>query len=196
LNAKLRFLELQLEEGRENVTNYSKEKRALDKKLKSAIRELEEEETKVKRKLLRLETLERKLKHTEEETSKFLIKREFLETQNYSLKRQKDTLTAQLDAALLVSEKNHIDQQQQKPTYQVSTDTDRKPATVKEPADIKINERNKLDDIKEDEESDDLSDTLSKGKYDFKDDDIKDLHDIPKEEVKYDFKDDDLLKDV
>jgi hypothetical protein len=189
LNAKLRFLELQLEEGRENVTNYSKEKRAQDKKLKSAIRELEDEESKVKRKLLRLETLERKLKHTEEETSKLLIKREFLETQNYSMKRQKDTLTAQLDAALLVSEKNHIDQQQQKPTYQVSTDTDRKTKVDRKDKDIKIDDHKydyKLDEIQEEDDDD------TKGKYDFKDDDIKDHHDDNKEERKYDFKDDEL----
>jgi len=58
----LRFLELQLEEGRENVTNYSKDKRALDKDLKSAVRELEDEQSIATGLSLRIETLERNVK--------------------------------------------------------------------------------------------------------------------------------------
>jgi len=98
-------LELQLEEGRENVTNYSKEKRALDKDLKSAIRELEEEQGIATGLSLRVETLERTIKKVEEETERGLIGKELLDEQNYSLKREKDTLRAQLDAALFVNEK-------------------------------------------------------------------------------------------
>jgi len=125
LNAKLRFLELQLEEGRENVTNYSKEKRALDKDLKSAIRELEEEQGIATGLSLRVETLERTIKKVEEETERGLIGKELLDEQNYSLKREKDTLRAQLDAALFVNEKlnaelpkpNQISDEQQGKDY-------------------------------------------------------------------------------
>jgi len=105
LNARLRFLELQLEEGRENSTNYSKDKRTLDKELKSATRELEEEQGIATGLLLRIETLERTIRKVEEETERDLIKKDLLDTQNYSLKREKDTLRAQLDAALYVNEK-------------------------------------------------------------------------------------------
>jgi len=105
LNAKLKFMEFQLEEGRENVTNYSKDKRALDKDLKSAIRELEEEQGIATGLSLRVGTLERTIKKVEEETERGLIGKELLDEQNYSLKREKDTLRAQLDAALFVNEK-------------------------------------------------------------------------------------------
>jgi len=105
LNAKLRFLELQLEEGRENVANFTKEKRSLDKQLKTAIRELEEEQTLSTSALRRLETLERQLTALQEQLSKKTLQRDLLETQNYSLTRQKDTLTAQLDAALYINAK-------------------------------------------------------------------------------------------
>jgi len=101
----LRFLELQLEEGRENTTNYSKDKRTLDKELKSATRELEEEQGIATGLLLRIETLERTIRKVEEETDRDLIKKDLLDTQNYSEKREKDTLRAQLDAALYVNEK-------------------------------------------------------------------------------------------
>jgi chromosome segregation ATPase len=98
-------LELQLEEGRENVTNYSKDKRALDKDLKSAVRELEDEQSIATGLSLRIETLERNVKKIEEETERDLIRKDLLDEQNYSLKREKDTLRAQLDAALFVNEK-------------------------------------------------------------------------------------------
>jgi len=98
-------LELQLEEGRENVTNYSKEKRVLDKDLKSAIRELEEEQSIATGLSLRTETLERSIKKVEEETEREIIRKDLFDEQNYSLKREKDTLRAQLDAALFVNEK-------------------------------------------------------------------------------------------
>jgi len=105
LNAKLRFLELQLEEGRENANNYSKDKRTIDKELKSATRELEEEQGISTGLLLKIETLERTLKKIEEETDRDLIRKDLFDAQNYSLKREKDTLRAQLDAALYVHEK-------------------------------------------------------------------------------------------
>jgi len=105
LNAKLRFLELQLEEGRENVANFTKEKRTLDKELKSATKDLEEEQTFSTNALRRLETLERQLMQLQEQLSKSTLQRDYLETQNYSLTRQKDTLTAQLDAALYINTK-------------------------------------------------------------------------------------------
>jgi len=105
LNAKLRFLELQLEEGRENVANFTKEKRSIDKQLKTAIRELEDEQALSTHALRRLETLERQLITLQEQLSKGTLEQDFLETQNYSLTRQKDTLTAQYDAARYVSEK-------------------------------------------------------------------------------------------
>jgi len=105
LNAKLRFLELQLEEGRENANNYSKDKRTIDKELKSATRELEEEQGIATGLLLKIETLERTLKKIEEETDRDLIRKDLFDAQNYSLKREKDTLRAQLDAALYVHEK-------------------------------------------------------------------------------------------
>jgi len=103
LNAKHRFLELQLEEGRENVVNFTKEKRALDKQLKTAIRELEEEQALSTHAARRLETLERQLIGIQQQISKSTQQRDTLETVNYSLTRQKDTLTAQLDAALYVN---------------------------------------------------------------------------------------------
>jgi len=105
LNAKLRFLQLQLDEGKENSNNYSKDKRTLDKELKSATRELEDEQAIATSLLLRIETLERTINKVEEETDRDLIRKDFLDTQNYSLKREKDTLRAQLDAALFVNEK-------------------------------------------------------------------------------------------
>jgi chromosome segregation ATPase len=125
LNAKLKFMEFQLEEGRENVTNYSKDKRALDKDLKSAIRELEEEQGIATGLSLRVGTLERTIKKVEEETERGLIGKELLDEQNYSLKREKDTLRAQLDAALFVNEKlnaelpkpNQISDEQQGKDY-------------------------------------------------------------------------------
>jgi chromosome segregation ATPase len=105
LNAKLRFLQLQLDEGKENSNNYSKDKRTLDKELKSATRELEDEQAIATSLLLRIETLERTINKVEEETDRDLIRKDFLDTQNYSFKREKDTLRAQLDAALFVNEK-------------------------------------------------------------------------------------------
>jgi len=125
-------LELQLEEGRENVTNYSKDKRALDKDLKSAIRELEEEQSIATGLSLRIETLERNVKKIEEETERDLIRKDLLDEQNYSLKREKDTLRAQLDAALFVNEKlnaelpkpNQISDEQDAGTHQQETTSD------------------------------------------------------------------------
>jgi chromosome segregation ATPase len=126
LNAKLRFLELQLEEGRENVTNYSKDKRVLDKELKSAARELEEEQSIATSLLLRMETLERTCNKIEEETAKSLIHRDLLETQNYSLKRQKDTLSTQLDAANYVNEKLNAEIPKVKQYHQETSDLNTK----------------------------------------------------------------------
>jgi len=128
LNAKLRFLELQLEEGRENVANFTKEKRSLDKQLKTAIRELEEEQALSTQALRRLETLERQLTVSQEQLSKKTLQRDLLETQNYSLTRQKDTLTAQLDAALFINAKLNAElPKEQRLTATGESEGDKKP---------------------------------------------------------------------
>uniref|UniRef100_A0A6B2L810 Myosin tail domain-containing protein n=1 Tax=Arcella intermedia TaxID=1963864 RepID=A0A6B2L810_9EUKA len=105
LNARLRFLELQLEEGRENVTNFTKEKRSLEKQLKSAIKELEEEETLSNHLALRAEALSRQLTQLNATSSKAFKELGQQELTNYELSRQKDTLTAQLDAASYINAK-------------------------------------------------------------------------------------------
>jgi len=124
LNAKHRFLELQLEEGRENVVNFTKEKRALENNLKAAVRELEEEQALSTHAVRRLETLERQLISIQQQISKSTQQRDAVETSNYSLTRQKDTLTAQLDAAVYVNAKLSAElPKDRKPTNTTEADT-------------------------------------------------------------------------
>jgi len=105
LNAKIRVLELQLQDERENDSTFKKDKRKLDQELKEAYVQLEEHMAKSARDARRIESLERQITLLKERHDKVLFERNNLETMKYGLERTKETIKAQLDAAKLVNDK-------------------------------------------------------------------------------------------
>jgi len=105
LNAKIRVLELQLQDERESDSTFKKDKRKLDQELKEAYVQLEEHMAKSARDARKIESLERQIKLTKEQHDKIVFERNNLDTMKYSLERTKETIKAQLEAAKLVNEK-------------------------------------------------------------------------------------------
>eukprot|EP01125_Pyxidicula_operculata_P017141 TRINITY_DN597_c0_g1_i1.p1 TRINITY_DN597_c0_g1~~TRINITY_DN597_c0_g1_i1.p1 ORF type:complete len:417 (+),score=164.23 TRINITY_DN597_c0_g1_i1:73-1323(+) len=105
LNSKIRFLELQLEEIRENEANYRKDIRKLESQLKSTLRSLDEERVQATRSSRKLETLQRQINQIQEKNERILIENNSLETENYNIQSLIDSTTAQYDAALYVNER-------------------------------------------------------------------------------------------
>jgi len=105
LNAKIRVLELQLQDERENDSTFKKDKRKLDQELQEAYVQLEEHMARSARDARRVESLERQITLNKERHDKVLFERNNLETMKYSLERTRETVKAQLDAAKLVNDK-------------------------------------------------------------------------------------------
>jgi len=105
LNAKIRVLELQLQDERENDSTFKKDKRKLDQELKEAYVQLEEHMAKSATDARRTESLERQITLLKERHDKVQFERNNLETVKYSLERTKETIKAQLEASRLVNEK-------------------------------------------------------------------------------------------
>jgi len=105
LNAKIRVLELQLQDERESDSVFKKDKRKLDQELKEAYVQLEEHMDKSARDSRRIESLERQIKILKENHDKVVFDRNNLDTVKYSLDRTKETIKAQLEAAKLVNQK-------------------------------------------------------------------------------------------
>jgi len=105
LNAKIRVLELQLQDERENDSTFKKDKRKIDQELKQVYVELEEHMAKSARDARRIESLERQITLLKERHDKVQFEKNNLETGKYSLQRTKETIKAQVDAAKLVNEK-------------------------------------------------------------------------------------------
>jgi len=105
LNAKIRVLELQLQDERENDSTFKKDKRKLDQELKEAYVQLEEHMTQSARDARHVESLERQITLLKERHDKVQFERNNLETVKYSQERTKETIKAQLEAARLVNEK-------------------------------------------------------------------------------------------
>jgi len=105
LNAKIRVLELQLQDERENDSTFKKDKRKLDQELKEAYVQLEEHMAKSARDARRIESMERQIKLIKESHDKVVFERNNLDTTKYSSVRTKEAIKAQLEAAKLVNEK-------------------------------------------------------------------------------------------
>jgi len=105
LNAKIRVLELQLQDERENDSTFKKDKRKLDQELTEAYVQLEEHMAKSARDARRVESLERQITLLKERHDKVLFERNNLETKKYSLERTRESIKAQFEAAKLVNEK-------------------------------------------------------------------------------------------
>jgi len=105
LNAKIRVLELQLQDERENDSTFKKDKRKLDQELQEVYVQLEEHMAKSARDARRIESLERQITLLKERHDRVLFERNNLETVKYSLERTKETVKAQVGAAKLVNDK-------------------------------------------------------------------------------------------
>jgi len=105
LNAKIRVLELQLQDERENDSTFKKDKRKLDQELQEVYVQLEEHMAKSARDARRIESLERQITLLKERHDRVLFERNNLETVKYSLERTKESVKSQVDAAKLVNDK-------------------------------------------------------------------------------------------
>jgi len=103
LKDKIRVLELQLEDERENDSTFKKDKRKLDQDLKQAYVQLEEHMAAAARDDRRIESLERQITFLKERHDRVNFERANSETVLYSLQRTKEAIKAQYEAAKLVN---------------------------------------------------------------------------------------------
>jgi len=105
LKAKISVLEASIQDFQKTGLDANREMRKLERNLNAATRRKEEQREQLARDARRIESLERQLARAKELTDKAQFEVTEFETQNYGMKREVDTLSAQYQAALWVNKK-------------------------------------------------------------------------------------------
>jgi len=105
LKAKIEVMEASIQDFTKSGLDASRDMRKLERNLKTAQRQVEERTANLAIDSRRIESSERKLRARREQVEKQAAKRSELEAQNYALKRDLDSLSAQLEAALYINTK-------------------------------------------------------------------------------------------
>jgi len=105
LKAKIQVMEASIQDFTKSGLDAGRDMRKLERNLKAAQRQFEEQQASLAFDARRIESLERKLKQQREKAEKVAVKRSELETRNYGVKRDIDSLGAQLEAALYINTK-------------------------------------------------------------------------------------------
>jgi len=105
LKAKIQVMEAAIQDFTKSGLDASRDMRKFERNLKSAQRQVEERTAQLAFDSRRIESAERKLRERRERVEKLATRRSELEAHNYSLKRDVDSLSAQLEAALYINTK-------------------------------------------------------------------------------------------
>jgi len=105
LKAKMLVLEASIEDIQKSGLDANREIRRQEKNLKSLVRRQEEQRVQISLESRKIESLERQVVRAKEQVEKLCLEKTELENSNYAKQRLIGALSAQLEAALYVSEK-------------------------------------------------------------------------------------------